>query len=113
VLFIADEVQSGFGRTGALFACQRYGIEPDFIVTCEISRRRFWPLPLSRARRDMVLQAGRLGGKFAGNPLGAEIVGHWQADHLLLKLHRRLLQSAIAASGFPATFPQAPGLEHP
>src|SRR3954449_9607005 len=35
VLFIADEVQSGFGRTGALFACDRYGIEPDILVTAK------------------------------------------------------------------------------
>ena len=35
ILFIADEVQSGFGRTGALFASERYGIEPDLIVTAK------------------------------------------------------------------------------
>ena len=35
ILFIADEVQSGFGRTGALFASERYGIEPDLLVTAK------------------------------------------------------------------------------
>jgi 4-aminobutyrate aminotransferase / (S)-3-amino-2-methylpropionate transaminase / 5-aminovalerate transaminase len=35
ILFIADEVQSGFGRTGAMFASERYGIEPDLIVTAK------------------------------------------------------------------------------
>src|SRR5216683_99870 len=35
ILFIADEVQSGFGRTGAMFASERYGIEPDILVTAK------------------------------------------------------------------------------
>jgi 4-aminobutyrate aminotransferase-like enzyme len=35
ILFIADEVQSGFGRTGTLFASEYYGIEPDLVVTAK------------------------------------------------------------------------------
>src|SRR3984957_11964812 len=35
ILFIADEIQSGFGRTGALFASERYGIQPDLVVTAK------------------------------------------------------------------------------
>src|SRR5258708_32670730 len=35
ILFIADEVQSGFGRTGAMFASEHYGVEPDLIVTAK------------------------------------------------------------------------------
>ncbi len=40
ILFIADEVQTGIARTGTLFACEQYGIEPDLLVSSK-SRRRF------------------------------------------------------------------------
>ncbi len=70
VLFIADEVQSGFGRTGALFACERYGIEPDLLVT---AKSLGGGLPLGAVTgRVEIMDApgpGGLGGTFAGNPM--------------------------------------------
>src|SRR5271165_6520750 len=70
VLFIADEVQSGFGRTGALFASEHYGIEPDIVVT---AKSLGGGLPLAAITgRSEVMDApapGGLGGTFAGNPL--------------------------------------------
>jgi 4-aminobutyrate aminotransferase/(S)-3-amino-2-methylpropionate transaminase len=70
VLFIADEVQSGFGRTGALFACERYGIEPDLIVTAK-SLGGGLPLAAVTGRAEIMdaPAVGGLGGTFAGNPL--------------------------------------------
>ncbi len=70
ILFIADEVQSGFGRTGALFACERYGIEPDLIVTAK-SLGGGLPLAGVTGRAEIMDApgAGGLGGTFAGNPL--------------------------------------------
>src|SRR5229473_3045912 len=73
ILFIADEVQSGFGRTGALFACERYGIEPDILVTAK-SLGGGLPLAAITGRAE-VMDApgpGGLGGTFAGNPLSCE-----------------------------------------
>ena len=70
VLFIADEVQSGFGRTGALFASERYGIEPDLIVTAK-SMGGGLPLAAVTGRAEIMDAPGPggLGGTFAGNPL--------------------------------------------
>lgn len=73
VLFIADEVQSGFGRTGALFASEHYGIEPDIIVT---AKSIGGGLPLAAITgRSEIMDApgpGGLGGTFAGNPVACE-----------------------------------------
>ena len=70
VLFIADEVQSGLGRTGKMFACEHYGIEPDIIVT---AKSLGGGLPLAAVTgRSEIMDApgvGGLGGTFAGNPL--------------------------------------------
>src|SRR6478609_8041730 len=70
VLFIADEVQSGFGRTGHLFASEYYGIEPDILVTAK-SLGGGLPLAAITGRAEIMDAPGPggLGGTFAGNPL--------------------------------------------
>jgi 4-aminobutyrate aminotransferase/(S)-3-amino-2-methylpropionate transaminase len=70
VLFIADEVQSGFGRTGKMFASEHYGIEPDIMVSAK-SLGGGLPLAAVTGRAE-VMDApgpGGLGGTFAGNPV--------------------------------------------
>jgi 4-aminobutyrate aminotransferase/(S)-3-amino-2-methylpropionate transaminase len=73
VLFIADEVQSGFGRTGALFASERYGIEPDIVVSAK-SLGGGLPLAAITGRAEIMDAPGPggLGGTFAGNPVSCE-----------------------------------------
>src|SRR5579871_3672753 len=73
ILFIADEVQSGFCRTGAMFACERYGIEPDLLVTAK-SLGGGLPLGAVTGRADIMDAAaeGGLGGTFGGNPVCVE-----------------------------------------
>ena len=70
VLFIADEVQSGMGRTGKLFASEHYGIEPDILIT---AKSLGGGLPIASVTgRTEIMDApgpGGLGGTFAGNPL--------------------------------------------
>ena len=70
MLFIADEIQTGFGRTGKLFASEHYGLVPDLIATAK-SLAGGLPLAAVTGRAD-VMEAphvGGLGGTFGGNPL--------------------------------------------
>jgi 4-aminobutyrate aminotransferase / (S)-3-amino-2-methylpropionate transaminase / 5-aminovalerate transaminase len=73
ILFIADEVQTGLGRTGTLFACEQYGITPDILVT---AKSLGGGLPLASVTgRAEIMDApgvGALGGTFGGNPLSCE-----------------------------------------
>jgi len=70
ILFIADEVQSGFARTGKWFASEHFGIEPDLITTAK-SLGGGMPIAAVTGRAD-VMDApgiGSLGGTFCGHPL--------------------------------------------
>ena len=70
VVFIADEVQTGFARTGAMFASEIFGIEPDLITTAKGIAAG---LPLAgvtgRAGIMDAAHAGGLGGTYGGNPI--------------------------------------------
>jgi 4-aminobutyrate aminotransferase/(S)-3-amino-2-methylpropionate transaminase len=70
ILFIADEIQTGFGRTGKLFACEHYGLVPDIIVTAK-SLAGGLPLAAVTGRAEVMEapQVGGLGGTYGGNPL--------------------------------------------
>lgn len=70
IVFIADEVQTGFGRTAKMFAMEHYEVEPDLIV---MAKSIAGGLPLSAITGKAELmdhpQVGGLGGTYAGNPL--------------------------------------------
>ena len=70
ILFIADEVQTGFCRTGAMFACERYGVVPDLLVSAK-SIAGGLPLAAVTGRADIMDTpgVGGLGGTFGGNPV--------------------------------------------
>jgi 4-aminobutyrate aminotransferase/(S)-3-amino-2-methylpropionate transaminase len=70
ILFIADEVQSGFGRTGAMFASERYGIAPDILISAK-SIAGGLPLAAVTGRAEIMDAPGLggLGGTYGGNPL--------------------------------------------
>jgi len=70
IVFIADEVQTGFGRTGKMFAMENYDVEPD-LVTVAKSMAGGFPLSgvIGRAAIMDAADPGGLGGTYAGNPL--------------------------------------------
>ncbi|MGQ9560937.1 MAG: 4-aminobutyrate--2-oxoglutarate transaminase [Candidatus Oleimicrobiaceae bacterium] len=70
ILIIADEIQTGWGRTGKLFACEHYGLEPDILVTAK-SLAGGLPLAAVVARAEVVesIHPAGLGGTFSGNPV--------------------------------------------
>src|SRR5580704_648445 len=70
ILFIADEVQSGIGRTGRMFAIEHSGVVPD-LMTLAKSLGAGFPISAVVGRADVMdsVDPGGLGGTFAGNPL--------------------------------------------
>ena len=70
ILFIADEVQSGFGRTGKLFAVEHYGVEPDIMVLAKGIADGF-PLSATIAPPEIAdsLKPGEHLSTFGGNPV--------------------------------------------
>ena len=70
ILFIADEVQSGFARTGHLFACEEEGVVPDLITTAKGIAGGL-PLAAVTGRADVMDSShiSGLGGTYGGNPL--------------------------------------------
>src|SRR6202051_2000396 len=92
VLFIADEVQCGFGRTGAMFASERYGIEPDLIVTAKSLGGGLPPAAVTgRAEIMDAPGPGGLGGTFAGNPLSCAaalaVLDIFERENLMARAH--------------------------
>ena len=70
IVFIADEVQTGFARTGQMFACEDEGVEPDMIVTAKGIAGGL-PLAAVTARAEIMdsSHVGGLGGTYGGNPI--------------------------------------------
>jgi ornithine--oxo-acid transaminase len=75
VLLIADEIQTGLGRTGSLLACEHDGVRPDGLILGKALGGGIFPVSMFLARKDVmaVFQPGDHGSTFGGNPLGAAI----------------------------------------
>jgi 4-aminobutyrate aminotransferase/(S)-3-amino-2-methylpropionate transaminase len=70
IVFVADEVQTGFCRTGTWFACEHEGVVPDLITTAKGIAAGL-PLAAVTGRADIMdsVHAGGLGGTYGGNPV--------------------------------------------
>jgi ornithine--oxo-acid transaminase len=75
VLFIADEIQTGLGRTGAWFYCQHDGVEPDLYILGKALSGGFYPISAVVGRRDVmdVFIPGSHGSTYGGNPLACAV----------------------------------------
>lgn len=75
VLLIADEIQTGLGRTGAMFACRYEGVQPDAFVLGKALSGGVYPVSAVVARREVleVFDPGSHGSTFGGNPLGCAV----------------------------------------
>ncbi|MDQ0340325.1 ornithine--oxo-acid transaminase [Caldalkalibacillus uzonensis] len=72
VLFVADEIQTGFGRTGKMFACDWEEVKPDIYIMGKALGGGVFPISAVAANQDVlgVFEPGSHGSTFGGNPLG-------------------------------------------
>ncbi len=75
VLFMADEIQTGLGRTGKLFACEYEGVRPDIMIIGKALSGGFYPASAVLADRPILglFTPGEHGSTFGGNPLAAAV----------------------------------------
>ncbi|MDX1991394.1 MAG: 4-aminobutyrate--2-oxoglutarate transaminase [bacterium] len=111
ILFIADEIQSGFGRTGRMYAIEHSGITPDMVT---FAKSVAGGVPLSGVTGHAEIMdapaPGGLGGTFAGNPLacaaGLAVFEIFDEENLLQR-GQELAQGLLTAfQGFQKQYPQ-------
>lgn len=113
ILFIADEIQSGLGRTGATFQCDHEGVIPDLYLLGKALGGGIVPVSAVVGDRDVVgvLRPGEHGSTFGGNPLAAAVglavvelleTGEYQARARELGDHLRTRLLALVGNGVTA-----------
>jgi len=75
VLYVADEIQTGLGRTGKMFCCDWEEVKPDVLIVGKALSGGFYPVSAMLAGDDVmsVFKPGDHGSTFGGNPLGAAV----------------------------------------
>lgn len=93
VLMLADEIQTGLGRTGKLFACDWEEVKPDILVIGKALSGGFYPISAVLARREVlnVFNPGDHGSTFGGNPLAAAVA----REALRVLIDEGLIENAV------------------
>jgi ornithine--oxo-acid transaminase len=93
VLFIADEIQTGLGRTGRLFACEHEGVRPDMIIVGKSLGGGCYPISAVLADREIlgVFKPGEHGSTFGGNPLACAVA----RESLRVIREEKLVENAV------------------
>jgi adenosylmethionine-8-amino-7-oxononanoate aminotransferase len=100
VLLIADEVMTGFGRTGRWFAVEHWGVTPDILITAKGASGGYYPLGLVLCRGEVVEEIRRGAGGFAhGFTYANGVLGAAVGLSVLRYLQARDLVAASAAMG--------------
>jgi ornithine--oxo-acid transaminase len=75
VLLVADEIQSGLGRAGEMFACWQDGVQPDVFILGKALSGGFYPVSAVVAKKEVlgVFAPGTHGSTYGGNPLACAV----------------------------------------
>jgi ornithine--oxo-acid transaminase len=98
VLFIADEIQTGLGRTGRLFACQHENVRPDITIIGKALSGGFLPISAVLADRALLglFRPGEHGSTFGGNPLSAAVA----RASLQVIVDENLIENAVVQGNY-------------
>ncbi len=111
IVLIIDEIQTGFGRTGKMWAYEHYGIEPDLVT---MAKSLGGGLPLSAVvGKAAIMDAptpGGLGGTYAGNPVACAaalaVLDVFENEHVLAQAGRQAATTAAALQALASQYPQ-------
>lgn len=109
VLFMADEIQTGLGRTGRMFACDHEDVKPDVYILGKALAGGFYPVSAVVSSHDVldVFRPGTHGSTFGGNPLGCAVA---RTALRVLTDEKLVERSAELGAWFKA---QVSGIRHP
>ena len=98
VLFIADEIQTGLGRVGKLFACDYEGVKPDMTVIGKSLGGGCYPISAVLSNREIlgVFKPGEHGSTFGGNPLACAVA----REAIRVTREEKLVENAAELGGY-------------